>query len=82
MAHLTARNDYRFGRAHEQRIGVRARRALGRVNGFLKNMIEAIADSKLRRIERELELRGYCYDRSSNDWVWCDSYPAGARKDS
>ena len=49
--------------------GVRTRGALRRVSGFLKNMIEAIADSKMRRIERELELRGFHYDRLNNDWV-------------
>ena len=43
----------------------RTRGALGRVNGFLKSMIEAIANSKMRRIEREIELRGYRYDRSN-----------------
>ena len=32
-------------------------------------MIEAIANSKLRRMERELELRGIRLDRSNNDWV-------------
>ena len=46
--------DYRFGRAH----GKPARGSLGRVNGYFKRMIEAIANSKLRRMERELELRG------------------------
>ncbi len=82
MAHLTASNGYRFGRTRGKRVSARARRVLGRVNGFLKNTIAAIADSKVRRIERELELRGYRYDRSSNDWVSRDSYRAGARKDS
>jgi hypothetical protein len=82
MAHLATSDDYRFGRTHEKRASGRARRVLGRVNGFLKNMIEAIADSKLRRIERELELRGYRYDRSSTEWVSCDSYRTGSRKDS
>lgn len=82
MADLVKSDDYRFGRTHEKRARVRARRVLGRVNGFLKNMIAAIADTKLRRIERELELRGYRYDRSSTDWVSCDSYRAGSRKDS
>jgi hypothetical protein len=43
--------DYRFGRTH-------ARAALSRINGYLKSMIEAIANSKLRRMERELELHG------------------------
>ena len=46
--------DYRFGRTH----GKPARGSLGRVNGYFKRMIEAIANSKLRRMERELELRG------------------------
>jgi hypothetical protein len=73
MAHLITSDDYRFGRTHGKRVSVRARGALGRVNGFLKNMIEAIADSKIRRIERELELRGYRLDRSNSDWVWCNS---------
>ena len=80
MAHLTASNDYRFGRTPDKRAGLRARRALGRVNGFLKNMIEAIADSKMRRIERELELRGYRYDRSGNDWMPDDTGRADARQ--
>jgi hypothetical protein len=62
-------NDYRFGRTSGKRVRVRARRVFGRANGFLKNMIEAIANSKLRRIERELELRGIRLDRSSSTWV-------------
>src|SRR5258705_9194172 len=37
--------------------------------GYLKNMIEAIANSKVRRMERELELRGIRFDRSNNNWV-------------
>jgi hypothetical protein len=81
MAHLIASNDYRFARTPGNRVRLRARRALGRVNGVLKKMIATIADSKMRRIERELELRGYRYDRFSNDWTPCDSSRAGARKD-
>ena len=61
--------DYRFGRMHGKRVRVRARTALRRVNGYLKNMIEAIANSKLRRMERELELRGIRLDRASNNWA-------------
>ena len=38
-------------------------------------MIEAIADAKLRRMERELELRGIRFDRSHNDWVVPKSRP-------
>jgi hypothetical protein len=62
-------SEYRFGRTQSKRVRVRARSALKRVNGFLKNMIEAIANSKLRRMERELELRGIRLDRASNNWV-------------
>jgi hypothetical protein len=72
-AYLITRRDppseYRFGGAQGKRVRVRARSALRRFNGFLKNMIEAIANSKLRRMERELELRGIRLDRASNDWV-------------
>ena len=62
-------NDYRFGRTDGKRVHVRARRALRRVNGYFRNMIEALANSKLRRMERELELRGIRQDRPSNDWA-------------
>jgi hypothetical protein len=61
--------DYRFARKHGKRVRVHARNALRRVNGYLKNMIEAIADSKMRRMERELELRGIGFDRSNDNWV-------------
>ena len=72
-AYLITRRDppgeYRFGRTQGKRVRVRARSALKRVNGFLQNMIEAIANSKLRRMEREFELRGIRLDRASNNWV-------------
>jgi hypothetical protein len=42
--------DYRFGRTKGKRVRVHARTAWGRVNGFLKNMIASIVDSKLRRM--------------------------------
>ncbi|QWG19459.1 hypothetical protein KMZ68_06325 [Bradyrhizobium sediminis] len=61
------RGDYRFARTSRKRARVHARGALRRVNGFLKNLIEAIASSKLRRMERELELRGIRHDR--HDWA-------------
>jgi hypothetical protein len=62
-------NDYRFGRTQGKRFRVHARRAFRRVNGYFRNMIEAIASSKLRRMQRELELRDVRSDRQSNDWV-------------
>ena len=71
--YLAARNqpvgDYRFGRTPGKRARVHARSALRRVNGYLKSMIEVIANSKLRRMERELELRGIRFDRPNNNWV-------------
>ena len=55
---------YRFGRARGSHGHGRA--ALSRVGGYLKTMIEAIANSKLRRMERELELRGISCDRAND----------------
>jgi hypothetical protein len=46
--------DYRFGRAR----GKSVRGPLNHVNGTFRRMVEAIVNSKLRRMERELELRG------------------------
>jgi hypothetical protein len=51
----------RFGRIRG--MHPRGHTALSRVNSYLKAMIEAIANSKLRRMERELELRGIRYHR-------------------
>jgi hypothetical protein len=79
-AYLITRNDpagdYRFGRSYGKRDLVRVRSALRRVNGFLKNLIAAIADSKMRRMQRELRLRGIRYDRPSDNWVTRNSGPA------
>jgi len=52
-----------------KRVRVHVRSALGRVDGYLKNMIEAIANAKLRRMQRELELRGIRFDRANDNWV-------------
>jgi hypothetical protein len=84
-AYLITRRDapseYRFGRTQGKRVRVRARSALRRVNGFLKNMIGAIANSKLRRMERELELRGIRLDRTSDNWVTHNPGRTGVRGD-
>jgi hypothetical protein len=64
-----ASGDYRFARKHGKRIRVHARNALRRVNGYFKNMIEAISDAKVRRMERELGLRGIRFDRANNNWA-------------
>jgi hypothetical protein len=72
---------YRFGRMRGKRVRVHARSALRRVNSYLRNMIEAIANAKLRRMERELELRGIRLDRVNNDWVTRNPGRTSARKD-
>ena len=57
--------DYRFARTYAKR-GNRMRSVLRRVNGYLKTMIEAIADSKVRRMRRDLALRGIHFDSHLN----------------
>jgi hypothetical protein len=76
MARSNSSGDYRFGRTQGKRARAHARNALRRVNGYLTNMIEAIANAKLRRMERELELRGIRLDRPNNNWVTRESEPA------
>jgi hypothetical protein len=58
-------SSYRFGRARG--VHGHGRAALSRA-GYLKTVIEAIANSKLRRMERELELRGIRRDRANDGW--------------
>jgi hypothetical protein len=65
---------YRFGRIAGKRV--RARNALRRFGGYFKSMIAAIADVKLRRMERELELHGWDFDRPGDDGVERKSQPA------
>ena len=69
LIHDDHRSDdpaYRFGRTEEKRV--RLRRASRRLGGYLRNVIEAIASSKLRRMQRELELHGYAFDRPGENW--------------
>lgn len=75
MAQRDAPGDYRFGRTQGKRVRVHARTALRRLNGYFRTMIEAIADAKLRRMARELELRGISFDRPNNNWVARKSQP-------
>jgi GDP-D-mannose dehydratase len=75
MTQRDAPGDYRFGRTQGKRVRVHARTALRRVNGYFRTMIEAIANAKLRRMERELELRGIRFDRPNDNWVARKSQP-------
>jgi hypothetical protein len=77
MTQRNAPGGYRFGRMQAKRARVHAGSALRRLNGYFKAMIEAIANSKLRRMERELELRGIRYHRSGNNRVARKSEPTG-----
>jgi hypothetical protein len=71
MAHSFAHGDapigYRFGRTAGRRAGAHSRSALRRVSFYFRSTIEAIANAKLRRMERELELRGIRPGRSGNE---------------
>lgn len=69
MARSQSADGYRFGRTPGNRARVRARRALRHVGGYFRTMIEAIANSKLRRMERELELRGIYRDPAEDSWM-------------
>jgi len=53
-AELPLRTGYRFGRVPRKP----AHGAPRRIQDSFRRVIEAIVDSKLRRMERELELRG------------------------
>ena len=45
------------------------RSALHRANSYLKNLIQSIAEAKVGRMRRELELRGVHFDGSNEEWV-------------
>jgi hypothetical protein len=62
MAHYPA-SSYRFGRGRERGVRALVRGGSSRVNSYFKHLIEAIADAKLRRMERELELHGTHFGR-------------------
>jgi hypothetical protein len=77
MARSKSPEGYKFGSIQGKQARIRARGALGRVNGYFRSMIEAIANSKLRRMERELQLRGIRFDRSDESGAARKSRPAG-----
>ena len=77
VARAQAPSGYRFGRTKASRASIQARSALRRVNGYFSSMIEAIANAKLRRMERELELRGIRLSRSGASRATRKSGPTG-----
>jgi hypothetical protein len=61
---LKGRNNlHRFGSV-QTRHG-RGRAALNRTNGYLRTLIEKIADTKVHRMRREPELRGIHFDTAN-----------------
>ena len=64
---------YRFGRGCGKHG--RGRSALHHANRYLKNLIQSIAEAKLRRMRHELELRGIEFDGSNEEWI-----PSSLRK--
>ena len=46
-----------------------SRSALSSAKSYLKNLIQSIADAKLRRMRRELELRGIQFDGPDEEWI-------------
>jgi hypothetical protein len=56
-------------RKRAQRGTVYGHQAKRRPGGPFKTLVEMITRAKIRRLARELELRGVCYDRHSNSRV-------------
>jgi hypothetical protein len=81
MARSRSADGYRFGRIHGKPLRAGAGAAFGRLSHFLKSMIEAIASAKLRRMERELELRGIRFKRGSVARATRNSDRTGVRED-
>ena len=73
MVHYTTRDDkyrgssYRLGRSCAENEPCRS--ALHRANDYVKNLIQSIAEAKVGRMRRELELRGVHFDGSNEEWV-------------
>jgi hypothetical protein len=78
MVHdLTSNDKYRgasyegngYGSARGRATGGRRRWALSRLTSYLSSLVEAVADAKMRRVRRELELRGIRLDQSDEVWI-------------
>ena len=73
MVHYTTRDDkyrgssYRLGRSCAENEPCRS--ALHRANDYVKNLIQSTAEAKLRRMRRELELRGIQFDGPNEEWT-------------
>jgi hypothetical protein len=79
IAERNSPGEYRFGRTHERRARGHARIALARFKGYLKNLIETIANPKMRRTERELQVQGIRSNRPGNGSMAHNPGRAGVR---
>ncbi|MBQ8103787.1 MULTISPECIES: hypothetical protein [unclassified Afipia] len=70
-AYLISRNPppivHHSAAIHWRRLRVHTRRAVNLVDFVLHRMVEALARSKTRRIQRELQLRGIRYPQETHD---------------
>lgn len=70
-AYLISRNPppivHHSAAIHWKRLRVHTRRVVNLVDFVLHRMVEALARSKTRRIQRELQLRGIRYPQETHD---------------
>jgi hypothetical protein len=59
--------DYHFGRRQETHSRVRS--AFHRANGYLKSLINSMADARFRRMQREFGRGGSYLDMRDELWV-------------
>ena len=62
-------NPRSYGFARGRATGSHKRSALSRLTGYLSSFVEAVADAKMRRVRRELELRGIRFEQSDEVWI-------------
>ncbi|MGL4263694.1 MAG: hypothetical protein ACRCV5_00445 [Afipia sp.] len=70
-AYLISRNQppivHHSATVHWKRLRAHTRRAVNLVDFILHRMVEALARSKTRRVQRELQLRGIRYPQETHD---------------
>jgi hypothetical protein len=62
-------NPRGHGFARGRPTGSHGRSALSRLARYLSSFVEAVADAKMRRVRRELNLRGIRLEQSDEVWI-------------
>ena len=62
-------NPRGYGFARGRATGSHWRSALSRLTGYFSSFVEAVAGAKMRRVRRELELRGIHMEQSDEVWI-------------